>query len=100
MKKPGAVSRPGTLREFQFHESTDLGAGVKRELCDQQTSLQAAPAHRKRVQQVEGIQAHRNSTPQIGPRAIPREFVPWRLSDTARPLAAPSIMDSIRNLAP
>jgi hypothetical protein len=32
MKKPGAVSRPGTLREFQFHESTDLGVAVKVEL--------------------------------------------------------------------
>jgi hypothetical protein len=30
MKKPGAVSRPRTAREFQFQESTDLGTCVKR----------------------------------------------------------------------
>jgi hypothetical protein len=29
MKKPGAVSRLGAAREFQFQESTDLGIGVK-----------------------------------------------------------------------
>jgi hypothetical protein len=28
-KKPGAVSRPGTLREFQFPESTELHGRVK-----------------------------------------------------------------------
>jgi hypothetical protein len=29
MKKPGAVSRPGTAREFQFREYSDLAIGVK-----------------------------------------------------------------------
>jgi hypothetical protein len=28
-KKPGAVSRPGAAREFQFREYSDLGIGVK-----------------------------------------------------------------------
>jgi hypothetical protein len=29
-KKPGAVSRPGAAREFQFREYSDLPIGVKR----------------------------------------------------------------------
>ena len=29
-QRPGTVSRPGALREFQFHESTDLHDRVKR----------------------------------------------------------------------
>jgi hypothetical protein len=28
-RKPGAVSRPGAILEFQFHKSTDLGGRVK-----------------------------------------------------------------------
>jgi hypothetical protein len=28
-RKPGAVSLPGAILEFQFHESTDLGDRVK-----------------------------------------------------------------------
>ena len=30
IRKPGAVSRPGTLSEFQFYESSDLRDRVKR----------------------------------------------------------------------
>jgi hypothetical protein len=30
-QKPGAGFRPGTVREFQFPECTDLRGGVKRE---------------------------------------------------------------------